>query len=121
MKKSWVVARCCQRIKRNRDHASRIMLLSLPEPLESAIAATLKGVPTSQWVSAAQQLSARYRGERLPSPSGVGASAGRPGRSEGRTLARGEVAALGYAALILPAAYAQLHGAMTATAARVPA
>ena len=80
-------------------------MLTLPPQLESAVEAALHDVPTSQWMSAARALSERYRGER---------------DAPGRPLARGAPAALGYAALILPAAYAQLAGAMAATAARAP-
>lgn len=81
------------------------MILSLPADLEAAIGEALRGLPTSQWVSAARALSERYRAER--------ASAARP-------LAQGHNEALGYAGMILPAAYAQLSGAMAATAERVP-
>lgn len=81
-------------------------MLTLPESLEAAIDEALKTAPASRWMGAARKLSDRYRAERT---GGEGA------------LARGAPAALGYAAMILPAAYAQLHGAMAATAARVPA
>ena len=57
-------------------------------------------------MSAARALSERYRGEREEAP---------------RPLARGAPAALGYAAIILPAAYAQISGAMAALVERVPA
>ncbi|HMA35856.1 MAG TPA: small ribosomal subunit Rsm22 family protein [Chloroflexia bacterium] len=80
-------------------------VLPLPAALEHAIAAALRTVPASQWLSAARALSERYRDERA---------------GPERALARGTPAALGYAALILPAAYAQLRGAMAATRARVP-
>jgi ribosomal protein RSM22 (predicted rRNA methylase) len=80
-------------------------MLALPEPLEAAIEQALKTVPASQWLSAARRLSEGYRAEREgPAPP----------------LARGVAPPLGYAALILPAAYAQLRGAMAATAARAP-
>ena len=82
--------------------------VSLPPELESAIEAELRTVPGSQWMSAARGLSERYRAERDPS-----AAAPRP-------MARGGKEALGYAALVLPAAYAQLAGAMAATAQRAP-
>jgi ribosomal protein RSM22 (predicted rRNA methylase) len=82
------------------------LLLTLPPALEKAVEAALKTVPASQWMSAAQRLSERYRAERSGAPE--------------KPLAQGTPAALGYAALILPAAYAQLHGAMAATAARIP-
>jgi ribosomal protein RSM22 (predicted rRNA methylase) len=54
---------------------------------------------------AAQDLSERYRADRDGSE---------------QPLVRGSDQALGYAALILPAAYAQLRGVMSATAARAP-
>ena len=81
---------------------------SLPPDLESAIEAELRLVPGSQWMSAARGLSERYRAERDP-------AAGTP-----RPMASGSKEALGYAALVLPAAYAQLAGAMAATAERAP-
>jgi ribosomal protein RSM22 (predicted rRNA methylase) len=81
-------------------------MLALPPELEAAIESALKTVAPSQWVSAARGLSDRYRAERT---------------GEERPLARGNVAALGYAAMIMPAAYAQLRGAMAATAVRIPA
>jgi ribosomal protein RSM22 (predicted rRNA methylase) len=56
-------------------------------------------------MGAARQLSERYRAERSDTR---------------RALARGDLAALGYAGMILPAAYAQLSGAMRATAERAP-
>ena len=83
-------------------------VISLPPELESAIEAELRTVPGSQWVSAARGLSERYRAERDP-------SAGAP-----RPMARGSKETLGYAALVLPAAYAQLAGAMAATSERAP-
>ncbi len=81
------------------------MNVSLPALLEEGIAESLKALPSSQWVRAAQSLSLRYRADRAGSP---------------KPLARGSEAILGYAALILPATYAQLWGAMAATSARVP-
>jgi ribosomal protein RSM22 (predicted rRNA methylase) len=81
------------------------VILSLPAPLEGAIAEALRALPSSQWVGAARQLSKRYRAER--------------GHTR-KPLARGDVVALGYAGMILPAAYAQLSGAIQATAERVP-
>jgi ribosomal protein RSM22 (predicted rRNA methylase) len=81
------------------------LILSLPANLESAIGQALRELPTSQWMSAARALSARYRAERGSTP---------------HPLARGDAAALGYAAMILPAAYAQLSGAMAAVVERVP-
>jgi ribosomal protein RSM22 (predicted rRNA methylase) len=90
-------------------------MLSLPEELEAAIGLELRALPTSQWVSAAQALSARYRACR----SDTAASMPRPGNARA-PLARGMAAALGYAAQIMPATYARLSGAMRATAERVP-
>jgi ribosomal protein RSM22 (predicted rRNA methylase) len=80
-------------------------MLSLPGDLESAIGEALLEVPSSQWMSQARALSERYRGER---------------GEDRQPLARGKSAALGYAALVLPAAYAQLSGAMSALAERAP-
>jgi ribosomal protein RSM22 (predicted rRNA methylase) len=81
------------------------LLLTLPPALEKAVEEALKTVPNSQWMRAAQRLSERYRADR-PAP--------------GKPLAQTAPDVLGYAALILPAAYAQLYGAMAATAARIP-
>ena len=85
------------------------MMLSLPAELEAAIENVLRELPASQWVSAAQSLSQRYRVEQ---------SSLKPAKR--LALATGRVAALGYLALILPATYAQLWGAMTATKSRAP-
>lgn len=79
-------------------------MLSLPPQLESAIEAALQRVPSSKWKSAATALSERYRTQRT---------------GQELALARGPDQALGYAAIILPAAYAQLSGAMAATKARI--
>jgi ribosomal protein RSM22 (predicted rRNA methylase) len=81
-------------------------MLALPPELLDAVAAALSQQPASRWIAAAQALSERYRGERA---------------SPGAALATGDMQTLGYAALIMPAAYAQLRGAMAATAARAPA
>lgn len=80
-------------------------MLALPGPLEVAIERALKSAPASQWTSAARELSDRYRAERT---------------EEARALARGNASALGYAAMIMPAAFAQLRGAMSAAAGRAP-
>ncbi|GHO97202.1 ribosomal small subunit Rsm22 [Reticulibacter mediterranei] len=80
-------------------------MLSLPYQLETAIESTLQNVPASKWKSVAKALSERYRTQRTGKES---------------ALARGFDEALGYAAIILPAAYAQLSGAMTAVRERVP-
>lgn len=84
-------------------------MISLPAPLESAIAQALRSMPSAQWMTAARRLSEHYRAERsddepLPTP---------------RPLFRPQDA-LGYAALVLPAAYAQISGAIAASASRLP-
>ena len=79
------------------------VILSLPVTLEAAIGESLRALPSSQWISAARSLSERYRAEREGTP---------------QPMARGDVAALGYAAMIMPAAYAQLSGAMRYAAER---
>src|SRR5258705_10468359 len=79
--------------------------LSLPDDLHDAITRALAAVPPARWVREAQLLSDRYRAPRTAQPA---------------PLAAGEAQALGYAALILPATYAQLRGALAATAARIP-
>ncbi|MDQ2999241.1 MAG: small ribosomal subunit Rsm22 family protein [Chloroflexota bacterium] len=79
--------------------------LSLPDDLHDAIVRALATVPPARWVREAQLLSERYRAPRT---------------EPGTPLATGELQALGYAALILPATYAQLRGALAATAARIP-
>lgn len=79
-------------------------MLVLPETLSAAIRAELAMVPSARWLAAAQALSERYRAAR----------------SDPAPIASGDEQVLGYAALIMPATYAQLHGAMAATAARIP-
>src|SRR5690242_20238080 len=78
--------------------------LNLPDDLHDAIARALVAVPSVRWLREAQLLSERYR---APRDNHVG------------PLAAGDAQALGYAALILPATYAQLRGALAATAARI--
>jgi ribosomal protein RSM22 (predicted rRNA methylase) len=90
----------CQEYQRG-----KAMLVSLPEKLESAIEAALRDLPSSQWMKAARIVSERYRARRNGTES---------------PLVRGAHEALGYSAIILPAAYAQLSGAMTALHARIP-
>jgi ribosomal protein RSM22 (predicted rRNA methylase) len=80
-------------------------MLSLPVDLHDAIGQALAAVPAARWVREAQQLSERYRGPRT---------------AQHAPLATGQMQALGYAALIMPATYAQLRGALAATAARIP-
>jgi len=79
-------------------------MLSLPDDLRQAIERALASVPAARWIHAAQELSERYRGARPANE---------------RPLAAGAREALGYAALIMPATYAQLRGALAATAARI--
>jgi ribosomal protein RSM22 (predicted rRNA methylase) len=78
--------------------------LTLPKDLQQAVAHVLAAAPKARWMRQAQELSERYRAPR----------------DTRQPLASGSAEALGYAALILPATYAQLHGAMAATAARIP-
>ncbi|NOK62602.1 MAG: rRNA methyltransferase [Chloroflexi bacterium AL-W] len=80
-------------------------MLSLPQDLQKGIEQVLATVPATQWIHESQALSERYRSSRV---------AGR------EPLASGIAQVLGYAALIMPATYAQLVGAMHATAIRVP-
>ncbi|GER90368.1 ribosomal small subunit Rsm22 [Dictyobacter vulcani] len=79
-------------------------MLSLPDQLEVAIEAALKDVPASKWKSTARAVSERYRTLRT---------------GDEQSLARGAGDVLGYAAIIFPAAYAQLSGAMAAVKERV--
>ncbi len=88
-----------QNVERGREQRS----LTLPKDLHQAIARTLAAAPKARWMRQAQELSERYRAPRDTQP-----------------LASGGAEALGYVALMLPATYAQLHGAMAATAARIP-
>ncbi len=80
-------------------------IIKLPNDLIAAIERALASVPAQRWVRAAQELSERYRGPRP---------------ANRQPLATGADQALGYAALIMPATYAQLHGALAALAARLP-
>jgi ribosomal protein RSM22 (predicted rRNA methylase) len=79
--------------------------LTLPDALREAVEQALAAAPPSRWTRAAQALSERYRAPRDASAA---------------PLAQSAADALGYAALILPATYAQLRGAMAAAALRVP-
>lgn len=80
-------------------------MLTLPNDLHDAIAEQLATVAPARWIKAAQALSERYRAPRGP---------------ENTALAVTSADALGYAALVMPATYAQLRGAMAATAGRLP-
>lgn len=79
--------------------------ITLPEDLYESVTQALASLPTARWAREAQSLSERYR-----APRGADAPA----------LATGRPQALGYVAMILPATYAQLRGALAATAARIP-
>jgi len=83
----------------------RARMITIPPDLEAAISQALKTVPETRWLREAQALSERYRAPRANAPE---------------PLATGSLQALGYAALIMPATYAQLRGAMAVTAARIP-
>lgn len=82
-------------------------MIELPDELRAAVERALGGQPQARWVRAAQELSERYRDPRAGAPA--------------QPLASGALQALGYAALILPATFAQLRGALAAAAARAPA
>lgn len=81
-------------------------MLNLPDDLRTAIAQALAAAPAPRWIHEAQAVSQRYRAPRV---------------TPGQPLVSGDAPTLGYAALILPTTYAQIHGAIAATAARVPA
>ena len=81
-------------------------MLVLPKDLSLAVAGALAAVPATRWLRAAEQLSERYR---------------TPGVDHQNEPARSADEWLGYAAMLLPATYAQLRGALAATAARIPA
>ncbi|MDZ7292252.1 MAG: small ribosomal subunit Rsm22 family protein [candidate division KSB1 bacterium] len=81
------------------------MMLSLPSTLENGVQEILKTLPTKQWAGEARALSQRYRGKRrVLTPEFV----------------KGKEQGIAYLALILPATYAQLRGAMAATRAQAP-
>lgn len=80
-------------------------MITLPEDLQQSITQALATTSPVKWIREAQALSERYRARR---------------ESQSEPLASGAAPVLGYAAMILPASYAQLHGAMAATAARIP-
>ena len=80
-------------------------MLTLPSDLHAAIAGALAKAPPARWLRAAQALSERYRATRVDYE---------------RALASDTDQLLGYAALIMPATYAQLRGALAAAAARTP-
>lgn len=81
------------------------MIISFPAELEQAIVEATKPIPNSQLMRAAAILSGHYR-ESL-------AAGGTP-------TVQGELAALSYTVIIMPATYAQLMGAMLAIRERLP-
>ena len=78
-------------------------MIELPARLSVRLRAELHRTPSNQWVPNAQVLSERYRGTR-----------------DGAPLIRSALDALSYAALLMPATYAQLDGALRATSQRSP-
>lgn len=80
-------------------------MLSLPDDLHAGIERALATTSPARWIREANALSERYRAPRT--------AAAPP-------LAAGDAQVLGYLALVMPATYAQLRGAMAATAARIP-
>jgi ribosomal protein RSM22 (predicted rRNA methylase) len=79
--------------------------VTLPDELVASIERALAKTPTAQWLREAQALSERYRAPRS---------------QDSPPLATGNLQALSYTALVMPATYAQLRGALAATAARIP-
>lgn len=79
-------------------------MLELPDDLQKSVMQALATTSEVRWQREAQALSERYRAGSHEQP-----------------LATRREHVLGYAALILPATYAQLRGAMAATATRLPA
>lgn len=93
-------------------------MLTLPPDLEAGIAEALRLLPSSQWQAAARNLSQRYREREavVRRNRGADASATRTPQAQIRNAHE----ALGYAGLVLPAAYAQVWGAMEAAQLRAP-
>lgn len=81
-------------------------MLTLPDDLREGIERALATTSSVRWMREAQALSERYRAPRT---------------SDSPPLATGNAQVLGYLALVMPATYAQLRGAMAAAAARIPA
>lgn len=80
-------------------------MIALPAELRGAIAQALEGVSETRWLNTARALSEQYR-----ALDDIGAA----------PAVRTRLDALGYAALLMPATYAQLYGAMKAAAERIP-
>ncbi|MEO5952784.1 MAG: small ribosomal subunit Rsm22 family protein, partial [Chloroflexia bacterium] len=95
-------------------------MLTLPPELEAAISQTLRTLPASQWQSAARNLSQRYRTADEDRRHQTTASTNSASKSRTQHSALSTQYSLGYLGFILPAAYAQLHGALQATVLRAP-
>lgn len=80
-------------------------MLALPDDLREGIERALATTSSARWMREAQALSERYRAPRT---------------ADTPPLATGSDQVLGYLALVMPATYTQLRGAMAAAAARVP-
>jgi ribosomal protein RSM22 (predicted rRNA methylase) len=101
-------------------------MISLPPDLESAISQALRALPPSQWQAAARHLSQRYRRlgderRKTKDESNREPTTNTPAIRNPQSQIRNQNEALGYAGLVLPAAYAQLWGAMRAAILRAPA
>ncbi|MFQ3633289.1 small ribosomal subunit Rsm22 family protein [Roseiflexus sp.] len=80
-------------------------MIALPAELRSAIAQALDKTSETRWMNAARALSEQYRA---------------CDDTDAAPAVRTHFDALGYAALLMPATYAQLYGALNAAAARIP-
>ena len=78
-------------------------MITLPGLLQVRLRAALHQHPSRDWRDAAQALSARYRGSR-----------------DGTPLIRTALDALAYSAMLMPATYAQIYGALSQTIQRAP-
>lgn len=78
-------------------------MITLPGLLQVRLRAALHQHPSRDWRNAAQDLSARYRSNRDGSP-----------------LIRTAIDALAYSAMLMPATYAQIYGALSQTMQRTP-
>ncbi|MCX6014892.1 MAG: hypothetical protein NT020_04795 [Chloroflexales bacterium] len=78
-------------------------MITLPGILQVRLRAALHQHPSRDWRTAAQELSARYRGTR-----------------DGTPLIRTAIDALAYSAMLMPATFAQISGALRQTIQRAP-
>lgn len=78
-------------------------MITFPARLTVQLRAELHQIPAAQWTANAALLSARYRGER-----------------DGGPLVRTALDARSYAAMLMPATYAQISGALAQTSERMP-